>query len=177
MTLCPWVRTGCWTSARQKGVAFRSLRRAAWGLVRKTSWLHRFSSLHSSSCQGGALVEAPSPGERPSRSGLWGAENPNSTPVALALCPRPPVSSGAQVGTLSADAGSPTAQGEQGMGTASSCGAWSLVVATLWGRGCRNTTPSKPWEEGLRPWCFHRPLQRLSILPVLSMALSPHSGQ
>lgn len=54
---------------------------------------------------------------------------------------------------------------------------WSMVVTTLRGWGCGNTTPSEPWEEGLRPWCVHLPLQPLSILPVLSIALSPHSGR
>ena len=66
--MCPWVRTGCWTSARQKGVAFRSLRRAAWELVRNTSWLYRFgdpgSSLHSSSCQEGVHQQRPQAQQR-----------------------------------------------------------------------------------------------------------------
>lgn len=35
MTMCPWVGTGCWTSARQKGVAFQSLQEGCLGTSQK----------------------------------------------------------------------------------------------------------------------------------------------
>ena len=48
---------------------------------------------------------------------------------------------------------------------------WSMVVTTLRGWGCGNTTPSEPWEEGLRPWCVHLPL----LLTILAWYGAEHT--